>query len=147
MILSAMKRDSKFQFLFAIKFLTRRWKAASSPAAYLFVWSAVVSMGVMGCGGQDGNPQGKTLKDLNRAIHAIENRREAEYRILEEYDREIDIFEDNLGKVNSNGMREKIQGDIEMRRSAMWKAEKNIANQDSILGILYFKRDSMRAER
>ncbi|HLV53737.1 MAG TPA: hypothetical protein VKY29_06945 [Cryomorphaceae bacterium] len=83
------------------------------------------------------------IKDLDRAIEAIEDRREAELRMLEEYDREIRIMSGNLDRANSDGMREKIEGEIEMRRSARWKSEKNITNQDSILKVLYFKKDSI----
>lgn len=108
--------------------------------------SVLLPMGLISCVNQDKQPEDKTLKDLNRAIDAIEDRRDAEFRIVKEQNREIGILRQNLEHVNSDGMREKIREDIEMRQSAKWKAEKNIANQDTILSHLYWKRDSVTGE-
>ncbi len=109
--------------------------------------SILASTALMSCVNQNKRPEAKTTKDLNRAIGAIEDRRDAEFRIVKEQNREIEIHRQNLERVKSDGMREKIRGDIEMSRSAKWKAEKNIANQDSILSRLYSKRDSLTGIR
>lgn len=108
--------------------------------------SILSPMGLISCVNQDKPPEAKTIKDLHRAIDAIEDRRDAEFRIVQEQNREIGILRQNLERVNSDGMREKIREDIEMRQSAKWKAEKNIANQDTILSRLYGKRDSLTGE-
>ena len=111
---------------------------------FKFIILLVATLGISGgCGNAAKDPESLMIKDLDRAIEAIEDRREAELRMLEEYDREIRIMSGNLDRANSDGMREKIEGEIEMRRSARWKSEKNIANQDSILKVLYFKKDSI----
>lgn len=91
--------------------------------------------------GEEGDKQG--IKELERAIEAIEDRRSAEYDIIEEQKRSIRILEENLERVNSQGMRDKINKEITEKRVTIGKAEKNLRNQEEILKELNAKRDSL----
>jgi len=85
-----------------------------------------------------------TVEDLERAIEAIEDRKESELKIIAEEERIISIKESNLEKTNSEGMRKKIRQDITEHRSALSKARTNLKNQDEVLGELYQQLDSLR---
>lgn len=119
----------------------RSFVRCARMAIHLCLWLSV--MGGVGCAPRTEQPEAKTIDDLERALDAIEDRRDAELRIIEEQNREIEILEQNLVRVKSEGMRDKIRGELEMKRSAIWKAEKNLANQDTLLRQLYEKRDSL----
>jgi len=93
------------------------------------------------CKDRSGESQGK--EELDRAIEAIEDRRKAEFRIIEEQKYMIEILEGNLDEANSEGMRQKIRDDITEKEVTIEKAEKNLENQEVILEKLYFKRDSL----
>jgi hypothetical protein len=88
----------------------------------------------------------QSVKDLERAIEAIEDRQEAEYKIIEEQERIISILEENLDSAKSEGMRRKIRNDINEKRVIIRDAEKNLDNQKKVLGELYEKRDSLEKE-
>ncbi len=83
------------------------------------------------------------IKEISRAITAIEDRRDAEVRIINEQKEMIQVLKGNLDKVNSKGMEEHIEKNIFMKTLAIDKAYINLANQDSILSKLYLKRDSI----
>ncbi len=85
-----------------------------------------------------------TVEDLERAIEAIEDRKEAELRIIAEEERIISIKESNLEKANSDGMKKQIRQDITEHRSALSKARTNLKNQDEVLGELYQQLDSLK---
>jgi len=85
-----------------------------------------------------------TVEDLERAIEAIEDRKEAELNIIAEEERIISIKESNLEKAKSEGMRKKIRQEITEHRSALSKARTNLRNQDEVLGELYQQLDSLR---
>ena len=87
-----------------------------------------------------------TVEDLERAIEAIEDRKESELKIIAEEERIISIKESNLEKTNSDGMRKKIRQDITEHRSALSKARTNLKNQDEVLGELYQQLDSLRGQ-
>lgn len=95
----------------------------------------------------DPNKQGKsydTVEDLERAIEAIEDRKEAELKIIAEEERIISIKESNLEKANSEGMKKEIRLEITAHRSALSKARTNLKNQDKVLDKLYQQLDSLR---
>ncbi len=83
------------------------------------------------------------MKELERAIAAIEDRREAELRIIEEQNEMILTLNDNLEAANSDGMKDAIGKNIAMKKLAIQKAEKNLLNQDVVLANLYQKKDSL----
>ncbi|MGB6036486.1 MAG: hypothetical protein WBG42_09460 [Cryomorphaceae bacterium] len=99
---------------------------------------------VVGCGNGDTQEGVQTLKDLERAIAAIEDRQQSEYKIIEDHERMIKIMEDNIAKANSEGMRRKIRHDINEKEVIIRDAEVNLANQKEILDELYAKRDSLQ---
>jgi predicted RNase H-like nuclease (RuvC/YqgF family) len=95
----------------------------------------------------DPNKPGKsydTIEDLERAIEAIEDRKEAELKIIAEEERIISIKESNLEKANSEGMKKEIRLEITAHRSALSKAHTNLNNQDQVLNKLYQQLDSLR---
>ena len=94
------------------------------------------------CGNGD-QPEGQTIKDLERAITAIEDRQQAEYRIIEDQERMIKIMEENIEKSNSDGMKEKIRNDINEKKVIIRDAQKNLDNQEKILNELYAHKDSL----
>lgn len=83
---------------------------------------------------------------MERAVTAIEDRQQAEYKIIEEQKRAIKVLESNLKKVNSEGMRTKIRNDINEKYVIIKDAEVNLANQNEILEELYASRDSLMNE-
>jgi hypothetical protein len=85
----------------------------------------------------------RTEKDLERAIEAIEDRRAAELRIIDEQTNMIEKLEENRAAANSEGMKAKIDRDILMKEVVLEKARGNLANQDSILSELYNRRESL----
>ena len=89
------------------------------------------------------NERDMGIKELNRAISAIEDRREAEIRIIKEQNEMILKLSKNLDAANSDGMKQAIEKDISMKKLAVQKAEKNLSNQDVILATLYQKKDSL----
>lgn len=96
---------------------------------------------------QSATPEEKGVEELERAIEAIEDRRNAELRIVEEQTEMRDVLRGNVEKANSKGMREKIERDLRMKEISIERAERNLANQDSLLFQLRFKRDSIEAVR
>ena len=103
---------------------------------------SILIFALIGCS-QDTENSDKTAKELNRAIEAIEDRREAEYKIIEDQERMIKVMESNIDKANSEGMKEKIRKDINEKRVIIRDAEKNLSNQEKVLGELYAKKDSL----
>jgi len=101
---------------------------------------------ITSCGGSEVKTEAEHLKDLERAVTAIEDRQNHEYTIIEEQKRAIIILEGNLEKVNSEGMREKIKNDINEKGVIIRDAEVNLANQKKILNELYATRDSLLKE-
>lgn len=87
-----------------------------------------------------------TVEDLERAIEAIEDRKESELKIIAEEERIISVKEANLEQVNSEGMKKKIRQDITEHRSALNKARTNLKNQEEVLGDLYQQLDSLRGQ-
>ncbi len=85
------------------------------------------------------------VDDLKRAIEAIEDRQRAEYEIIEEQERIISVLEQNVEAANSEGMKEKIRGDIYEKRIIIRDAEENLKNQKEILEELGSKLDSLEA--
>ncbi len=83
------------------------------------------------------------LKDLDHAIYMLEDRRDAEIQIITEQGEQIEQLEQNVEMANTEGMKAKIRRDIEMKRVTIDKARVNLANQDSILLVLKFQRDSL----
>jgi len=97
----------------------------------------------VGCGNDGSKSEKEHLKDLHRAVTAIEDRQEAEYKIIEEQERIIKVLEANLEDAKSEGMRKKIRNDINEKYVIIRDAEVNLANQKKVLGELYAKRDSL----
>jgi hypothetical protein len=97
----------------------------------------------VGCGNSSTEKGEQTIKDLERAITAIEDRQQAEYKIIEDQERMIDIMEGNIDRAKSEGMKSKIRNDINERRVIIRDAKVNLSNQEKVLGELYAKRDSM----
>lgn len=93
--------------------------------------------------GNEGQPQGQTIEDLERAITAIEDRQQAEYRIIDDQERMIEILEGNIEKSNSTGMKEKIRNEINEKKIIIRDAQKNLDNQEKILSELYAQKDSL----
>jgi len=111
---------------------------------YSFLLFAVFFQ-IIGCSAPD-NSQGedeKGLKDLDRAIEAIEDRRNAELRIVEEQTEMRNVLRENVDQAKSKGMREKIERELRMKEISIQRAKRNLANQDSLLNQLRFKRDSL----
>jgi hypothetical protein len=100
----------------------------------------------VGCGNGSTEKGVQTIKDLERAITAIEDRQQSEYKIIEDQERMIEIMEGNIEEANSDGMRRKIKHDINEKQVIIRDAEVNLANQKEILDELYAKRDSLRNE-
>ena len=94
------------------------------------------------CGNGD-QPEGQTIKDLERASTAIEDRQQAEYRIIEDQERMIKIMEGNIEKSKSDGMKEKIRNDINEKKVIIRDAQKNLDKQEKILNELYAHKDSL----
>lgn len=100
-----------------------------------------------GCGRhQPHTEEGKSLEELEKAISVIQERRESEYKIISQEEYGISVLTENIGKSNSEGMKNKIREQIRLKRAVIYKAEKNIANQDLILRELIVKRDSIASE-
>lgn len=85
----------------------------------------------------------KSLDDLENAISVIRVRRESEHKIISQEEYAISVLTENIGKSNSEGMKDKIRDEIVVKRAVITKAKKNIANQDLILEELSGKRDSI----
>ncbi len=83
------------------------------------------------------------IEDLDHAIYMLEDRRDAELQIITEQGEQIERLEQNVEMANTEGMKAKIRRDIEMKRVTIDKARVNLANQDSILLELKFRRDSL----
>lgn len=98
---------------------------------------------ILGWGCVEQTQTQKDLKDLNRVISGIEGRQEIEVRVIQNEEKAIALLKENYKKVNSDGMREKIQRDITMKESVIEKSKKNQANQEELLSRLYAKRDSI----
>lgn len=105
----------------------------------------IILMGIS-CGppSADGH-KGKSLGELNDAISVIRDRRDSEYKVLSQEKYAISVLTDNIEKSNSEGMKDKIRDEIVVKRAVIFKAKKNIANQDLILEELIGKRDSIEA--
>ncbi len=110
-----------------------------------YILSLIIFFAV-GCGNRATESGEQTIKDLERAVTAIEDRQQSEYKIIEEQERIIKILEGNLEKANSEGMRDKIRNDINEKRVIIRDAEVNLANQKKVLGELYAKKDSLQKE-
>lgn len=106
----------------------------------------VFSLVLLGCGSSGPKSAEEHQSDLDRAVTAIEDRQESEYKIIEEQERIIKVLEGNLEDAKSEGMREKIRNDINEKRVIIRDAEVNLANQKKVLGELYAKRDSLTKE-
>lgn len=98
---------------------------------------------ITGCAYEPEQPEEQTLEDLERAIEAIEDRRQAEFRIIEEQERIVSTLEENLEAAKSEGMKIKIRKDITEKEVIIRKAKTNLENQEEILEDLYAKRDSL----
>lgn len=103
----------------------------------------IILLAVMSCSNGTQETGEQTIQDLERAITAIEDRQQAEYKIIEDQERMIGIMEGNIDKAKSDGMKKKIRNDIHEKRVIIRDAEVNLRNQDKILGVLYGKRDSI----
>jgi len=110
---------------------------------YILPW---IIFFAVGCGNSDTHEGNQTIRDLERAITAIEDRQQSEYKIIEDHERMIEIMEGNIAKANSEGMRQKIRHDINEKEVIIRDAEVNLANQKEILEELYAKRDSLQKE-
>lgn len=73
----------------------------------------------------------------------LNDRREAEGRVVEEQGAIRDQLKENYKAANSNGMRNKIEKEIRMIEISIEKAQKNIVNQDTIIFQLEVKLDSI----
>jgi hypothetical protein len=100
----------------------------------------------IGCADSGPKSEKQHLKDLERAVTAIEDRQNHEFTIIEEQERAIKVLEVNLDKVNSEGMRQKIRNDINEKGVIIRDAEVNLANQKEILDELYTARDSLQKQ-
>jgi Fe-S cluster assembly scaffold protein SufB len=100
----------------------------------------------IGCADSGPKSEKQHLKDLERAVTAIEDRQNHEIAIIEEQERAIKVLEGNLDKVNSEGMRQKIRNDINEKGVIIRDAEVNLANQKEILDELYTARDSLQKQ-
>lgn len=109
--------------------------------AVLFAFSLVFSA----CTSSDGVRE-RGPKDIENALKIIESRREAEYAVIRSQEREIEQLKENMEHVNSDGMRRKLAGDILVKETTIQRAQKNIANQDTVIVRLQQKLDSLRAE-
>jgi Skp family chaperone for outer membrane proteins len=109
---------------------------------YAFIFSLLVLAACTGPQEKTAHPE-QGLEELDRAITAIEDRREAEREIVQEQGEIKKQLEENLKEANSQGMREKIEQDILMKETTIRKAKVNLANQDTILKQLYAKKDSL----
>jgi len=89
------------------------------------------------------NSAKQTIEDLNRAITAIEDRQEAEYRIINDHERMINILEQNIEQSRSEGMKEKIRNEINEKQIIIRDALKNLDNQEVVLSRLYAQKDSL----
>ena len=87
-----------------------------------------------------------TAENLERAIEAIEDRKSAELRIIQEEERIIEMKEENLEAAKSDGMKNSIRQDIAAHQSSLSKARTNLANQEEVLQQLYLKLDSIRGQ-
>ncbi len=85
----------------------------------------------------------KTIKDLERAIKVLEERRDAEIRAIDQELTQINQLEANKHNARSQGMRDKIERDITMKETVLERARHNKENQEKILEGLYLKRDSL----
>lgn len=90
-----------------------------------------------------GKERSRGIDDIENAIRIIESRNVAEQGIIEAHKYEIEILESNINKVSSEGMREKLRAEIEMKKLGIQKANRNMANQDTVLEQLRLKRDSI----
>lgn len=83
-------------------------------------------------------------EDLAHAIYMLNDRKEAEQRVIREQRVVRAQLKENMDAANSQGMRDKITKDIEMVDLAIHKAEVNIANQDTLIFQLEQKLDSIQ---
>lgn len=110
------------------------------------VFAVVLGMTVVGsCEPRDKTERTRGAKDLENALEIIEGRREAEYAVIENQAAEIRLLRENQKSVKTEGMRNKLENDILMKTTAIEKAKKNIANQDTVIIQLRMKLDSIRA--
>jgi flagellar motility protein MotE (MotC chaperone) len=100
---------------------------------------------VAGCNPGAKEPKERSIKDVENAITVITDRREAEKRVISDQLWQIESLEENIQRSNTDGMKAKIRKDISIKRLAVDKAEKNIANQTDILRQLESTRDSLQA--
>lgn len=104
----------------------------------------LLSLCFCACVSPDKNePRKRGVKDIDKAISVIESRQRAERRIIEEQQAMIDVLENNLKNTKSEGMKKKIESEIQMKTIGIEKARKNIDNQNKVLQGLYSKRDSL----
>lgn len=109
-----------------------------------FLW-LIIGISVAGCAHQ--SPQNEAARnnaDLEKAIKVIRERRDYEYEIIREEKYAISILEENIGKAHSEGMKQKLRDEITLKKAVITKAEKNIDNQNTILGELGLKLDSLK---
>lgn len=98
---------------------------------------------VLGCGSPKEETKTRGLNDIENALKVIRDRQESEERIINDQLKQIEVLEGNIEKSKTDGMKDHIRKDIEMKKLAIEKARKNIANQDVILKQLEMKKDSM----
>lgn len=104
---------------------------------------ASIFITISACSPQQKQPKQRSIKDVENALKVIKERQSAEEGVVVEQSRQIKILENNKDKSNSDGMKDKIQRDIEIKLLAIEKARKNIANQNVILEQLEQTRDSL----
>ncbi len=92
-----------------------------------------------------GRERSRGINDIENAIRIIESRNVAEQGIIDAHKYEIEVLEGNMAKVSSEGMRDKLRSEIEMKKLGIQKAHRNMANQDTVLEQLRLKRDSINA--
>ncbi len=97
------------------------------------------------CAPKEKTERTRGAKDLENALKVIESRRAAEYAVIENQTAEIELLRENQKRVKTDGMRNKIENDILVKTTAIEKARRNIANQDTVLLQLQTKLDSLRA--
>jgi septal ring factor EnvC (AmiA/AmiB activator) len=112
----------------------------SNESMRYFIFPIIFIAVACGSGAQK---EGQSLKDLERAITAIEDRQQAEYDIIKDHERIIEILEENITQAKSEGMKEKIRNDINEKKVIIRDAQVNLENQERILSKLYAQKDSL----
>lgn len=124
-----------------------QWKLRISkpciPGISMVWFFLAVAILMQACGPRDKSPKERTIKDVENAIQVISERKVSEELLIIEQNRQIEILEENKAQSKTDGMKNKIQKDIEIKLLAIEKAKTNIANQEVILGQLEATKDSL----